>query len=193
MASKDCLREIYRRKRGTLSDEERAALSLSICRAVTTSEVFIRSSAIHVFLPIKRLCEIDTMPIANAVWNTGKTLVVSVSDFASGNMTNYAAPKDTVFTENSWGIPEPENVLSMKKIWSETIDMVIVPLLAYDTRGARVGYGRGFYDRFLSACRADTVKAGVSFFPPEENAIEDTTDDDIPLDCCFTPHGCLRF
>ena len=56
------------------------------------------------------------MPIANAVWNAGKTLVVSVSDFASGNMTNYAAPKDTVFTENSWGIPEPENVLSMKKI-----------------------------------------------------------------------------
>ena len=110
MASKDCLREIYAESAARFSDEERAALH----RYAEPSQLR-KFSYVHrqymLFLPIKRLCEIDTMPIANAVWNTGKTLVVSVSDFASGNMTNYAAPKDTVFTENSWGIPEPENVL----------------------------------------------------------------------------------
>lgn len=72
------------------------------------------------------------------------------------------------------------------------IDVVFVPLLAYDNKGNRVGYGKGFYDHFLSECREDVVKIGLSFFEPEE-AIEDVSATDIRLDYCVTPMTVYNF
>jgi 5-formyltetrahydrofolate cyclo-ligase len=69
---------------------------------------------------------------------------------------------------------------------------VIVPLLCFDRRGHRVGYGKGFYDRYLQKCRPDCIKAGLSFFDPVD-LIDDTYADDIPLDICVTPSETFRF
>jgi 5-formyltetrahydrofolate cyclo-ligase len=68
----------------------------------------------------------------------------------------------------------------------------LVPLLAYDLKGNRVGYGKGYYDRFLAECRPDALKIGFSYFEPEEQ-INDTEDFDIPLNYCVTPHRCYEF
>ena len=67
-----------------------------------------------------------------------------------------------------------------------------MPLLAYDTAGNRIGYGKGFYDNFLAECKADTLKIGLSFFPPEP-LIEDVREDDIPLDYIVTPEDVFKF
>ena len=70
--------------------------------------------------------------------------------------------------------------------------MVFVPLLAYDKQGNRVGYGKGFYDNFLSKCKPETIKIGLSFFPPEEK-IKDVSESDVKLDFCVTPEEVFRF
>lgn len=90
---------------------------------------------------------------------------------------------------SDWQIHEPSH---NETIASNEIDLVIVPLLAFDERGYRVGYGRGFYDRFLAQCRPDAQKIGLSYFPPVER-IDDVNEFDIKLDSCVTPGKVWRF
>ena len=69
--------------------------------------------------------------------------------------------EDVILKENKYGIPEPINGIQIN---SDIIDVVFVPLLAYDSKGNRVGYGKGFYDRFLENLGSKTIKIGLSFF-----------------------------
>ena len=80
------------------------------------------------------------------------------------------------------GIPEPIH----KAIYQSNPDLILVPLLGFDKKGNRVGYGKGFYDRFLAKCRSDVLKVGVSFFEPTDR-ISDVSPFDIRLDYCITP------
>jgi 5-formyltetrahydrofolate cyclo-ligase len=70
--------------------------------------------------------------------------------------------------------------------------VVFVPLLAFDKKGHRVGYGKGFYDRFLSDCKPETIKIGLSFFEAEES-ISAILPSDIRLDFCVTPTEIIVF
>ncbi|MDP2160837.1 MAG: 5-formyltetrahydrofolate cyclo-ligase, partial [Flavobacterium sp.] len=91
--------------------------------------------------------------------------------------------------KNDYGIPEPVDGLEVPVA---KIDVVFVPLLAYDKNGHRVGYGKGFYDRFLSECKPTTIKIGLSFFEPED-LIEDVFESDIQLNYCITPQTIYIF
>jgi 5-formyltetrahydrofolate cyclo-ligase len=96
---------------------------------------------------------------------------------------------NTKFQKSEYNIYEPVDGLEVP---TSKIDVVFVPLLAYDTKGNRVGYGKGFYDNFLSKCKEDVVKIGLSFFEPEE-AIDDVFETDIRLDYCVTPMTLYSF
>jgi 5-formyltetrahydrofolate cyclo-ligase len=72
------------------------------------------------------------------------------------------------------------------------IDMVFVPLLVTDREGHRVGYGKGFYDKYLKQCRPDCLKVGFSYFDPLD-AIEGKDEFDVPLDLCITPNKVYVF
>jgi len=91
--------------------------------------------------------------------------------------------KQTLIEQNSWGIPEP---LGGVRVDEQEIDLVFVPLLVFDEMGYRVGYGKGYYDRFLSKCRSDIQKVGLSFFEPIAQ-ISDRDAYDIPLTAGITP------
>lgn len=93
------------------------------------------------------------------------------------------------FAPNRYGILEPVagNIIDPK-----LIDCVFIPLLAYDQSGYRVGYGKGYYDRFLSRCRPDILKIGFSYFEPEP-AIDDVDGYDVPLNICVTPMRVYEF
>ena len=82
--------------------------------------------------------------------------------------------------------------MGVELIDEKEIDLVLVPLLCFDKKGFRVGYGKGFYDRFLSKCRSDVLKIGLSYFKPVEK-IEDVRDFDVALDYCITPKGVWHF
>jgi 5-formyltetrahydrofolate cyclo-ligase len=94
-------------------------------------------------------------------------------------MSNYLLTDQTKLTVNTYGIPEPdENGIAVDE---KSIDVVFVPLVAADRFGNRIGYGKGFYDRFLKKCRPDVLKIGLSFFTPLETKI-DTNSNDIGMD-----------
>jgi 5-formyltetrahydrofolate cyclo-ligase len=90
---------------------------------------------------------------------------------------------------DKFGIPEPKFGEEIPEVM---LDFVFVPLLAINNSGHRVGYGKGFYDRFLNECHPETLKIGLSFFEPEEK-IEDIFDSDIQMNYCVTPNKIYSF
>lgn len=179
------LRKIYLARQKSLSAEERR------CKSESISNLFFQNfdlSAIHFlhcFLPIEKFKEIDTKPIFARLWREFPRVetVVPRVDFQTSEIENLKFAPETELARNAWQISEP---LHDEKIEAEKIDLVLVPLLCFDARGFRVGYGKGFYDKFLKNCRADCVKIGLSYFEPVAK-IEDAQAFDVKLDFCITP------
>jgi len=142
----------------------------------------------HIFLQISKKKEIDTSFILSILQGKDKNIVVPKID-GNNDLTNYLLTDSTIFKKNAWGIPEPTDGLEVPK---NRIDVVFVPLLAFDTFGNRVGYGKGFYDNFLRDCRADILKIGLSLFMAEKK-ITDIHENDILLDFCITPKKIYEF
>ena len=170
MADKKTLRQKYRRLRSELPFAEAEAKSVGICRAIAASEEFAAARTIHIFLPIARLREINTYPLLQALFAAGKTAVVSVSDFDRGTMPCYEITPDTLLWENGFGIPEPQDAGHLTPVEPADIDLILVPLLAYDFCGARVGYGKGFYDRFSASAAPTPSKPACRSFPRKTDA-----------------------
>ena len=105
------------------------------------------------------------------------------------SMEAFEINEDELFTKNKYGILEP---LGGEKVQPELFDLVMVPMVMSDEKGYRVGYGKGYYDRYLPRCRPDVIKIGFSFFEPGP-AIEDIDEFDVPLNFCITPSGKYEF
>jgi 5-formyltetrahydrofolate cyclo-ligase len=143
------------------------------------------------YLPIKGKVEINTVLMADylAFRIPGLRIAYPVMDSKEHILKPVSVSENTDYRENEFGIAEP---LSGEEIHPEEIDAVFVPLLAFDKKGYRVGYGKGFYDRFLSCCRQDVLKIGFSYFDPVD-AIEDINEFDVPLNVCITPNRLYEF
>jgi 5-formyltetrahydrofolate cyclo-ligase len=148
-------------------------------------------NTIHIFLPIQRQNEIDTWPIIRKLQKDYPHIqvVASVSDLAEFTLTHHWLLPETELVQNKWGIPEPQGA---QAVAVEKIDMVLVPLLAFDAQGHRVGYGKGFYDRFLALCRPETIKVGLSLEEPVA-IITDIHPGDTALDYALTPTNVHQF
>ena len=143
----------------------------------------------HLFLTIEEQKEINTEYILQILAGKDKEIVISKCEFTTLGMTHFLLTDNTKIKKNSYNVPEPVDGLEVP---DAKIDVVFVPLLAYDKQGNRVGYGKGFYDNFLSKCKPETIKIGLSFFPPEEK-IDDVSENDVKLDFCVTPEEVFRF
>jgi 5-formyltetrahydrofolate cyclo-ligase len=93
------------------------------------------------------------------------------------------------FRESKWGIMEP---LPIHKIAINEMDVVFVPLLGFDTTGHRIGFGKGFYDRYFENPSKGTLRLGISYFDPIPK-LEDTDQFDVPLTHCITPSNSYEF
>lgn len=188
---KEQLRELYLTKRKGLKRGELVARNQAIIDGFLKLFKTAPPKYLHVFLPILKNNEINTWPIIHFIWEnfTDTTIVTSVTDFATKTLHNYQILPDTTLVTNRWGIAEPSEA---KPVENQAIDWVIVPLLCFDHQGYRVGYGGGFYDRFLQQCRPDIKKTGVSWFPPVQNIV-DIDNYDVPLTNCVTPAGVYEF
>lgn len=181
-------RKKYKQLRNTLSAVEVETMSLAIANLVVKMAIW-EKTYFHLFLPIVEYNEVDTEFILQVLSGKDKEVVVSKSDFKTNEMLHYLLTDNTQFKKNQYNIPEPVDGIEVPVA---KIDVVFVPLLAYDQKGNRVGYGKGFYDRFLSNCRKDVIKIGLSFFEPEE-VLEDVGKNDIRLNYCVTPFGINSF
>ncbi|MBS7565400.1 5-formyltetrahydrofolate cyclo-ligase [Mucilaginibacter sp. Bleaf8] len=146
---------------------------------------------IHLFLPIHKRKEPDTFLLRQWLHENHPDiqLVFPKADFATYTMQSFLDDADLKLATNAYGIPEP---VTGNLIMPHEIDMVLVPLLAFDERGYRVGYGKGFYDRFLAQCRPDALFIGLSFFEPV-HSIEDADELDTRLHLCITPDEIYYF
>lgn len=186
--TKSELRRKYKLKRQALSSEELESKSLEIANQLLKIPVWDREFY-HVFLSITAHKEVNTDYILSILSGKDKHIVVSKSDFETHNMTHFLLSDNTTIKLNAWQIPEPLNGIP---ITSQQIDVVILPLLAFDTQGHRVGYGKGFYDRFISECKPGTLKIGISVFEAEEK-ISGILETDAPMDYCVTPQRIYKF
>ena len=135
--------------------------------------------------------EIDTHTITDFIKfrNPGIKIAYPITNFVSCEMIAILTDDDTEFKQNEYNIAEP---VSGDELPASAIDIVLVPLLAFDKNGYRVGYGKGFYDRYLSNCRKDVINIGLSYFEPEEK-IDDIDGNDIKMSFCITPSTIYEF
>ncbi|HWZ22424.1 MAG TPA: 5-formyltetrahydrofolate cyclo-ligase, partial [Cytophagaceae bacterium] len=180
------LRKLYIEKRNALTVEECHAMSLSIADNFFNHIKFSLSDPmyLHLFLPIKEKKELNTFIILERILADfpNMKIALSKSNFMDYSMQFFEYTEETKLVENSYGIPEP---VGGNLIKPEQLDMILMPLLVADEAGNRIGYGKGFYDRFLTSCRAECKKIGLSFENPVPVINADVFD--VPLDFCITP------
>ena len=185
---KEQLRSKYQRMRKQISDTELETKSLEIANQLLQLPIW-NKEYYHIFLPIAKHKEIDTSFILHILQGKDKNVIVPKTNFETNSLAHFLVTDNTVFKANKWGIPEPVSGISIQE---KAIQVVFVPLLAYDSEGNRVGYGKGFYDAFLAKCVPNVIVVGVSLFPPEKR-IEDVFERDFPLHYCVTPSEIFNF
>ena len=182
------LRKKYKKLRNALDANHVDDLSMTVANKLLKLPIW-DFSFYHIFLSIEEQKEINTDYILNILSGKDKNIVISKSDFETGLMTHFLLTDNTKIKKNAYNIPEPIDGI---EISTEKIEVVFIPLLAFDAVGNRVGYGKGFYDRFLADCKPSTLKIGLSFFEAEQ-AITDVFETDIKLDYCVTPKTIYGF
>ena len=188
--TKSELRKLYKEKRGQLSAKDINRFNdLILIHFQHLDLPFIYY--LHAYMAIEENSEVPTDQLVSFMEfrNPDMKVIVPKADFTSGELSHYLLDDNTVFEKNEYNIPEPVNG---EIILVDKIDLVLVPLLAFDEKGYRLGYGKGFYDRFLSQCNQDTLKIGLSYFDAVES-ISDTHQFDLPLTHCVTPHRIYEF
>ncbi|QHL88501.1 5-formyltetrahydrofolate cyclo-ligase [Nibribacter ruber] len=185
------LRKAYLAKRRNLSEAEVEDMSLQIANRFFEDFQPVKGQTVHVFLPILHHREINTWRIIHKLWEQFPEVRVatSVSHLEDCSMTHFLITPETKLVTNRWGIPEP---VQAQQITEQEIDLVLVPLLVFDLQGHRVGYGKGFYDRFLAFLPKTSQKRGLSLEPPVPK-IEDVHPLDLILDAVITPQQTFWF
>ena len=183
MKTKNELRQDYRQLRKQLSGDEVNDLSRKITKQLG---IWLEGQEglthFHLFFPIAKFNEVNTFYIKRLLEQQDKTLFTSQVNRDENRLDTLQLPPDAAFFLDEWGIPVPQESV---RVTSTKIQVVFVPLLAYDKSGHRLGFGKGFYDRFLASLDQPVLKLGLSFFAPEERIPVEPHD--IPLDYCITP------
>lgn len=185
------LRAVYAAKRSELSADKIEMDSALIKDLLFSNVDFSKIETLHCFLPARGKNEINTWLILNNIFSEFSHIevVTPVCDFENGALHTARLNRNTNLIDNKWGIPEPA---VPEYISPEVIDLVLLPLLIMDKFGNRVGYGKGFYDKFLVNCRENVLKVGLSLFEPV-NQISNIDLTDIPLDVAVTPSNVIFY
>ncbi|MEB2780222.1 5-formyltetrahydrofolate cyclo-ligase [Algoriphagus sp. C2-6-M1] len=186
---KQQLRTFYKELRAALSDEELEKKSFQITENV---KAFLDKRKelkhFHLFFPIPHHLEINTFLIRDYLEKRDGHIYTSRVQHDSLALQTLLLKPNTTFQLDKWGIPVP---LEFKLVSNELIQVVFVPLLAFDQKGNRIGFGKGYYDVFLANLDSSVLKVGLSFFAAELTI--PTELHDIVLDYCITPENILTF
>lgn len=180
------LRKIYIAKRNALSQAEYDDLNHALLQQFQQLDLSA-VKCIHVFLPIHKRKEPDTFLIRDwlATYHPHIKRVFPKANFANSTMQHFADDDQLELAINAFDIPEP---VTGNEVATAEIDLVLVPLLAFDKQGYRVGYGKGFYDRFMAQCLPGTRFIGLSFFDAVDK-IDDVNKFDRPIGECVMSGG----
>jgi 5-formyltetrahydrofolate cyclo-ligase len=178
-------RKEFLQKRANLSEAEYHQLNFQLYQQFFSSVNLSHVRCLHVFLSIDGKREVDTWPIMDRLRREYDYIRLSIPKVKGNELEHIYFEGLHQLKQNKWGILEPQQGTPTP---TDKIDMVLVPLLAFDERGHRVGYGKGFYDTFLAKCRPDCQKIGLSLFKaiPE---ITDSSSFDVALNGVIQPNG----
>ena len=184
---KSDLRSHYLKLRSKFTSEQIDDFSIEIVNRCLELNLW-NKSIYHLFMASEQNKEIDTAHLLSVLQGKDKQIVIPkiLDDY---ELEHYLLFDQTPLKMSHWGIPEPQSGI---KINSNQIDVVFVPLLIFDLQGHRIGYGKGYYDRFLAKCRKETIKVGLSYFDPIEK-IDDIQSHDIPIDFGITRDRIYEF
>ena len=145
----------------------------------------LQDKKISIFVPLVRFNEINTWHIIDSVQADFSLPVIGSND----ELKHIRYEGKHQLKQNSFGILEPQSGEEVDPAWFE---IVIVPLLTIDKNGYRVGYGKGYYDKFLAKCRPGCLFIGLYQFETIEE-IDDLYDSDIAIHYCVTPSRIIEF
>ncbi|WP_296701094.1 5-formyltetrahydrofolate cyclo-ligase [Algoriphagus sp.] len=188
-SGKEFIRKKYKQKRKALSEEEVFNLSEAILHQFKNwlklkSEI----NHFHIFLPIVRQNEVNTFLIRDFLFEQKKSVYTSLLKPGQFSMDTVKIYPKTKYQIDSLGIPTP---LESEVISPNDLQLVLVPLLAFDLKGNRIGFGKGYYDKFLAELNPEVLKMGLSFFPAVPSISSELHD--IPLDYCITGENVFSF
>lgn len=181
-------RAYFKQKRLEISPDELFNRSELICNAVFSS-FQLENKTISLFLPIERQKEINTYMILEKGVAIGTKVALPKTIESNHTLKHYLFDSHSQLSLSDLGIPEPS---SGKLVKPEQLDFVFVPLLAVDKTGHRIGYGKGYYDRFLRKCSPKCLFIGLHLFD-EFIEIDDIDSHDVQLNYCITPKKIIRF
>lgn len=180
------LRIIYKQKRSALSSDEVIFLSEKIFENFIDRFEIKPNSHIHCFISIPSKKEVETKSFFNYCFEND--IRVYVPKIVGENLISVEIFSNTEFETNNWGVIEPVSNVAAEVV---TFDYCITPLLYCDAHGNRVGYGKGFYDKFFEKSNVN-MKIGVNFFEINE-IVSDFNINDISLDFLVTPFSVKGF
>ncbi|AGW85909.1 5-formyltetrahydrofolate cyclo-ligase [Blattabacterium sp. (Nauphoeta cinerea)] len=189
--NKKKLREKYLCIRKSISRIEIIKMSYEIFFHLKKIFFLWKKTYYHIFLPIHEYKEVDTFIIIDFLFKIGKCVTIPCSNFRNLSIENCLFHNNTILIKKKYGILEPIPV--HKSIVSiSLIEVIFVPLLIFDLKGYRIGYGKGFYDRFIPLCEKNVIKIGLSFFYPIKK-IENPHKNDLLIDIGITPNHIFFF
>ncbi len=187
---KEEIRSIVKIERQKISESALTELSTLVCENVT-NHFDLGGKTVSIFLPIAKFKELNTFTLIDSLKKDSSIRIgVPKSNFQDLSLKHYQLNNGIQIELNNYGIPEPIN--GGTEIKNTEFDIVFVPLLAFNKEGYRVGYGKGFYDRFLKKCNKTCLFIGLNLFD-HPVIIEDTNAYDIQLHYCVTPHYLYNF
>ncbi len=160
--------------RRLIPEKSRIEMSMAIAEYVITMREVLNARHIHLYLSIPDSGEVSTSAIVDRLIAMKKPLSVPV--VRNGELLSATFRKGDLVRTAQFGQPEPVEFSIAEE---STLDVVLLPLLAFDERGFRIGYGKGFYDRFLQRLSRQGVapcRIGLAFFKQKVDA--------VPVDCC---------
>lgn len=180
---KKIIRQEILNLRKVLTAEEVASKSESIFNRLASSPMFVKSKNVMVYMDFKN--EVRTHLIIDYLLKNEKRTVVPITISGTRNMIlSQLLDPNKELERNSYGIPEPKPQY-VRKVNPELLDLVIVPGVAFDIGGYRIGYGGGYYDAFFNKLEKPIISIALAF---DLQIIESVPveDHDRPVNYIFT-------
>ncbi len=194
---KNSLRKHLKQRRAALSSEERINAAVRILDYIRSAEWWKRAQAVHCYCATGT--EVPTQALIEAAFREGKRVLVPITPEQGTTLHHAEIFPDTRFTTDKYGIPIPTPETSRRceepLLVLTPEDCVFVPLLGYDAALNRIGYGGGFYDRFLSTFLLQRsqrpVFVGLAYSVQFVEGGVNAEKHDIMLDCVVTDQSVI--
>jgi 5-formyltetrahydrofolate cyclo-ligase len=186
--TKQELRNKYKFLRQELDDATIDDLS-GACFSNLFANFDLTNKLVGIFLPIQAKKEPNTFLLFTEFLKEKTSYFAPKIDVGLDALNFYPIQNLDYIALGPYQIPEP---LSEEKIELNKLNIILIPLFCFDSKGNRVGYGKGYYDRLLENSPQHLVKIGISLFD-EIEIIDDVRDNDIPLDYAITPKKMIQF